>query len=248
MGRFLIIRHDLDEDPHVLRLTELLNVSSDTVIAKLRRLWKYADLHSDSGHIPLIGPIEVDGIVGLQGFAKALASVGWLEFLLGGVQIPRFEEWIGQKAIRHHIEGTLPTKADWPGFDEWWKQYPNKKAKRDARKAWNALKPEGQLLDKMLAALARKKKSPDWTKENGQFIPYPATWLRGWRWEDEDGGACQQLGQPGRVSSEPGKYAAFGAEPEVQEVAPSEPAQEVLFAGEGQATEPAECAVEDTHS
>jgi hypothetical protein len=29
------------------------------------------------------------------------------------------------------------------------------------------------------------KTSEDWLKENGKYIPYPATWLKGCRWEDE---------------------------------------------------------------
>lgn len=37
----------------------------------------------------------------------------------------------------------------------------------------------------MLAAIAVQAKSPGWTKENGQFIPNPATWLNEGRWQDE---------------------------------------------------------------
>jgi hypothetical protein len=29
------------------------------------------------------------------------------------------------------------------------------------------------------------KNSQQWTKDGGQFIPMPATWLNGRRWEDE---------------------------------------------------------------
>jgi hypothetical protein len=28
-------------------------------------------------------------------------------------------------------------------------------------------------------------RSEDWTKEGGQYIPYPATWLNAKGWEDE---------------------------------------------------------------
>ena len=37
----------------------------------------------------------------------------------------------------------------------------------------------------MTAAIAKQKLSDQWTKEGGQFIPHPATWLNGKRWEDE---------------------------------------------------------------
>ena len=36
-----------------------------------------------------------------------------------------------------------------------------------------------------MKALETAKKSSDWTKDNGQYIPYPATWLRAKGWEDE---------------------------------------------------------------
>lgn len=40
-----------------------------------------------------------------------------------------------------------------------------------------------------MAALKTQTQSEQWTKERGRFIPNPATWLRGRRWEDEAGAA-----------------------------------------------------------
>ena len=72
-------------------------------------------------------------------------------------------------------------KAD---FDLFWDAYPKKKAKQDAEKAFAKVAVPVQVL---LDAIEVQKKSEDWTKENGQFIPYPATWLNGKRWEDQIG-------------------------------------------------------------
>ncbi|MNN45995.1 hypothetical protein D3C81_1603530 [compost metagenome] len=36
-----------------------------------------------------------------------------------------------------------------------------------------------------MEALAIQVTSSEWTKEGGQFIPYPETWLKDKRWEDE---------------------------------------------------------------
>ena len=36
-----------------------------------------------------------------------------------------------------------------------------------------------------MAAIERAKKSEQWNRENGRFIPYPATWLHAQGWEDE---------------------------------------------------------------
>ena len=37
----------------------------------------------------------------------------------------------------------------------------------------------------ILAGIEKQKQSAQWTKDGGQFIPHPATWLNGCRWEDE---------------------------------------------------------------
>jgi hypothetical protein len=74
-------------------------------------------------------------------------------------------------------------------FEDFWKAYPKKTAKDDARKAFDKRKPDGEMLAQMLAALAVQTASPTWTKDGGQFIPNPATWLNGGRWQDENTGA-----------------------------------------------------------
>ena len=71
-------------------------------------------------------------------------------------------------------------------FDEFWSAYPKKKAKDDAGKAFDKRKPDRELLDSMLAAIATQCRSEDWTKDGGKFIPYPATWLNDGRWTDCD--------------------------------------------------------------
>lgn len=70
-------------------------------------------------------------------------------------------------------------------FERFWKAYPRKKAKSDAKKAWDKLKPSMELCRTMSAALDKAKRSEEWTKDGGRYIPYPATWLNGRRWEDE---------------------------------------------------------------
>lgn len=71
-------------------------------------------------------------------------------------------------------------------FDLFWTQYPRKKAKQRAKRAWTKLKPNEQLQGRILDALERAKTSADWTKDAGAYIPYPATWLNDGGWEDEE--------------------------------------------------------------
>ena len=70
-------------------------------------------------------------------------------------------------------------------FDRFWVAYPRHQGKEAARKAWAKIRPDDALLAEMLAALERQRASDQWRKDGGQFIPLPATWLNGRRWEDE---------------------------------------------------------------
>jgi hypothetical protein len=84
------------------------------------------------------------------------------------------------------------------GFATFWKQYPKKVAKPQALKAWKKIKPAGQLLADLMAALEKQKASADWLKDEGQFIPHPASWLNGRRWEDEAPPAADKTAAPAR--------------------------------------------------
>lgn len=78
------------------------------------------------------------------------------------------------------------------GFDKFWSAYPRKKSKGQAEKAFNALKPSEQLLSAILAGIERAKTSEQWRKDGGQFVPYPATWIRARGWEDEETEAVEE--------------------------------------------------------
>jgi len=71
------------------------------------------------------------------------------------------------------------------GFEDFWKAYPRKVAKQDAERAWGKLKPDAELQRLIRASVERHKETRDWRKDGGQYIPYPATWLNGKRWVDE---------------------------------------------------------------
>lgn len=82
---------------------------------------------------------------------------------------------------RAREKDTLPDD----GFDSFWKEYPNRVAKQDAVKAWKKLKVDPELLEKIMTGLSRWKASDEWSRDGGRYIPHPATWLNGRRWEDE---------------------------------------------------------------
>ena len=68
-------------------------------------------------------------------------------------------------------------------FEAFWKTYPLKVAKQDAKKAWKKLKAAE--LPALFKGLEAWKQSEQWTKEGGQYIPHASTFLNGRRWEDE---------------------------------------------------------------
>lgn len=69
-------------------------------------------------------------------------------------------------------------------FEKFWKAYPRHEAKQRAIPALErALKKTD--IDTILNAIEKQKHSEKWTKDNGQFIPHPATWLNGGCWDDE---------------------------------------------------------------
>lgn len=69
-------------------------------------------------------------------------------------------------------------------FAEFWTLYPKKDAKQKAAIAW----AKGDLdseLQKINADVRRRKMSPEWQREQGQFVPLPATYLNARRWDND---------------------------------------------------------------
>lgn len=94
-----------------------------------------------------------------------------------------------QASVKHQTS-TNARVAGVPGvgFEAFWEAYPRKVAKPMAMKAFQRHQVDDTLLQAMLSAIARQARSPDWLKEAGRFIPYPATWLNNRRWEDGGSG------------------------------------------------------------
>jgi hypothetical protein len=85
----------------------------------------------------------------------------------------------------HPPGGAGAALGDDQQFLEFWRIYPKKAAKEDARRAWRKLAPADELVRTILAAVERQKNSAAWQKDNGQYVPHAATWLRGRRWDDQ---------------------------------------------------------------
>lgn len=68
-------------------------------------------------------------------------------------------------------------------FDQFWTQYPKKVGKPAALTAWRKLHVTALDIKPIMDGLAAQKRSEQWTKNGGQFIPHPSTWLNQRRWE-----------------------------------------------------------------
>ena len=101
----------------------------------------------------------------------------------------------GNPALR---TGKPPAKPDAPkkkhtdyrmdDFTTFWQAWPRKKAKADAERAWRNHVVDIPEIGALVEIVDAQKASDQWQKEEGQYIPHPATWLNAERWTDEAGG------------------------------------------------------------
>lgn len=70
-------------------------------------------------------------------------------------------------------------------FNQFWAAYPKKVNKRGCFTSFKRIKGLKTEFPLIMEALESFKKSKDWQKENGQYIPYPQTFINKERWKDE---------------------------------------------------------------
>lgn len=70
-------------------------------------------------------------------------------------------------------------------FTKFWDAYPRKVSKGNAEKWFTKNKPSEELVDAMVKKISLLKNTDQWKCNNGQYIPYPTTWLNAKGWEDE---------------------------------------------------------------
>ena len=129
------------------------------------------------------------------------------QFYKGGIESKRLEGGVERKPLNNKVvskENKVVSKGVQGGaerkqkknnknnkniqefFEKFYLAYPKKKAKPSALKAFKKINPNHKLLNFILKDIERKKKSEQWLKNSGQYIPYPATYLNNERWNDEE--------------------------------------------------------------
>ena len=86
---------------------------------------------------------------------------------------------------KNRIEYNILPQNDETLFDIFWENYPKKLDKKNAKKSFDKIKPNEELVNEMVKQIERFKDTKEWKDGNGKYIPYPSTWLNGRRWEDE---------------------------------------------------------------
>jgi len=87
-----------------------------------------------------------------------------------------------EKNRSKHVPAVAETPVE---FTEFWSLYPRKDARADALKAWRQVQPKNGTVEAIHTNVKARCASGEWTLDRRQFIPLPATYLRGRRWEDQ---------------------------------------------------------------
>lgn len=97
----------------------------------------------------------------------------------------------GDTAMTPESSGTinnhtpLPPGGGTTGFDELFAIYPNHDNRSKAERRYLRLAPTAALQRVMRSAIEAQRLSKRWTKDEGEFVPEFANWLRNERWRDE---------------------------------------------------------------
>jgi hypothetical protein len=97
-GDWIKMRTDLADDPAVIAIAAALELSEDTVVGKLHRLWSWADRHTTDGNAGSVTYMWIDRYISVTGFAEALEEVGWLLNDGATISFPNFDRHNGQSA------------------------------------------------------------------------------------------------------------------------------------------------------
>jgi hypothetical protein len=106
-GDWLKMRHDLADDPSIIRAAADLGIDEDAVLGKCFRLWSWADRHTTDGQASGIGLAWVDRLTRCDGFGAALVRAGWLDELDGGLCFPRFDRHCSDTAKQRALDSRL---------------------------------------------------------------------------------------------------------------------------------------------
>ncbi|MBK6728575.1 MAG: hypothetical protein IPG63_15345 [Xanthomonadales bacterium] len=154
-----------------------------------------------TGHIDATGSAEVTGRIRVSDRSHARTKPVASVHKTGRIDATRTCSLTKEQLDKSNQSPASPGYR----FHEFWAIYPRKEAKAPAEKAWASGKLD-QLADAINADVAARIAACDQWQDR-RFVPLPATYLRGKRWNDEwrsDDSTTphQRLGEDGRTDDE----------------------------------------------
>lgn len=110
-GDWVKMRKSLLADPRVVRISSALKADRFRTIGVLFSAWCLLDEQTIDGHLEGYTEQAFDEIIGINGIAQAMQSVGWLEIGDNFVKAPMFSEHNGQTAKRRAQESVRKMSA-----------------------------------------------------------------------------------------------------------------------------------------
>ena len=148
-----------------------------SVILSLPDNWDY----SQSGLVEL----SSDEICSVRTALNELKALGYVKVIKrkpNETASGRFEyEYIVYENPQEELIGV---DNDFVGdlFDRLWKRYPKKESEKQARSYFQKLNPNEELVEEMLTAINRQRRSKKWS--DSLYIPLFVNWLKGEKWKD----------------------------------------------------------------
>lgn len=102
----------------------------------------------------------------------------------------RLEKQKAEQEAKANLEAKAKAKAEsenqlLKNFELFWSAYPNKKSKKTAFEKFKRIDFKKTSFESIMISLEKQKQSDDWTKNGGQYVPMPQTWIFNERWTDE---------------------------------------------------------------
>jgi hypothetical protein len=106
------------------------------------------------------------------------------------LEAERLEKQKAEQEAKANLEAKAKAKAEsenqlLKNFELFWSAYPNKKSKKTAFEKFKRIDFKKTSFESIMISLEKQKQSDDWTKNGGQYVPMPQTWIFNERWTDE---------------------------------------------------------------
>lgn len=160
-GNWIKFETSLPEKPETLAITTAMGWEDpDLTVGKLMRLFRWFDEHTVNGNARGVTATSLDRIIGVAGFAQAVADSGWLLIDQSGVTLGKFDR---------HNGATAKSRAQTA------KRVANHRGK-EAGNEGDTPQPAGRNASTVTGALAREEKNREEKQPPLGFARFWSAW------------------------------------------------------------------------